>query len=283
MVYGNSFLSYLVIFSNDQSLYHYRGPQHGNLLEAIPRMVLIDFFNDVASTISQKLTRDHTRDERGLTDELIDNLVRWNQSSRENNVLLGSNWEFELRMTKVSQKLESTLGADIGFQATLDTRICHIEKGLLFQCKRLHPTEESEFTPKCHYGDLTEDHGLEQAKNMLNHTPASYFLLFNPSMDHLHTDSELVDGSILRSDHTPGIDGFQDILILPATTRLGLKKSGSIEDLFPHTTPFSQFMVQDVMQCNVGDTSSIALSIVRNENKEFTVRFSLKMELSQRS
>jgi hypothetical protein len=65
----------------------------------------------------------------------------------------------------------------------------------------------------------------------------------------------------LREDQeVTDYSGFQDVLVFPATTRMAMEPRGDIEDLFPHTTSFSQFLVQDVFQCNVGDPSAPALA-----------------------
>lgn|GEM_PF-3589632 len=254
-------------------------PQHGNLVPAYSRFILLTYLNQVAQTISAKLTLDHTRDERGLTDDLIEELVRWDQTTLPES-LHYEGWRLELRMSKVTQKLESQLGADLGLITTLSTRMCRVEKALLFQCKRLHPTGQSEFTPESCYGDLMEEHGRKQATDMLAHTPASFFLLFNPRISHVHNDLELINSKPLREDHGVSLHaGFQDILILPATTRIGMHSTGGLEDLFPYTTCFSQFIVQDVFQCNVGDASALALATARNKNEEFRVRISLEMDL----
>jgi hypothetical protein len=112
-----------------------------------------------------------------FTDDLVDAMagqisVRLAQSSERLSTPPG-NVKIEFEATKAPQGEENDFGLDLGVRVIIESPGYSTQKAILVQCKRMYGRGSSGTFPKLR-GD-----GEEQAKKMLEVTPASFFFLFN--------------------------------------------------------------------------------------------------------
>lgn len=262
-------------------------PYLRNWLRYSQRIVLLGYFYHVARILSSRLHADPSRNEVGLTDELIyaltglEDLREWLRDNLHETEL-----GLELSTRKFTQIEESIVGADIGIVLKVQTRTHQVEKAMLLQAKRLKP-DKGFFSQTSKYDELTSKHGMSQAEKMLRITPASFFILYNPPITFARTMKHFVGSTdtsgtfnLIESDMSPTfLTGNDDITILPATTSTGLTCKSTIESLHKFTIPFASFMVDDFFQCKVGDPSDRAKEVAYGRDDENPVRYSLVLEV----
>jgi hypothetical protein len=195
----------------------------------------------------------------------------------------------DLDLRKFSQFEENQFGADIGIVLKTQTSEHSVEKAILLQAKRLKPDNSGYFSPTSKYDELIEKRGLDQAKKMLSITPASFFILYNPPIPSsrvimnfvINTDTSRMT-NIAESDITPVyLSGCDDITILPALTRVGWRREGTINKIHKFTSPFSSFMVDDFFQGKVGDSSSTTKKVAYGEDENNPIRYSLRINIGE--
>ncbi len=214
------------------------------------------FFHHASDEIASKLRANPTRREDGLTDELVYEVFS-NTRSRDllRDLLAPSGLVLELSCEE-SGSAERVLGSDLGFCLTVRGPGLLTQRAILLQAKRLHPTPD-EFTPGSSYGDLLQSDGREQARKMLDISPCSYFLLYNPlGLNAIlsHRDSAIE----IRSSLDYSTDG---ISVLPASIVEGMDRATweAVGHLHSFTCSFVKFLVDDFIQGKVGDRSRRAL------------------------
>jgi hypothetical protein len=103
-----------------------------------------------------------------------------------------------------------------------------------------------------------EPDGRSQAEKMLDITPCSYFILYNPA------DLRSLTGVSQRGFEALGSLDYADdgILILPASFVAGASTASfqNVSQLLPFTSSFVKFMVDDYFQGKLGDSRRRALA-----------------------
>jgi len=276
---------------------------------------LMRFFFAASFKTALRLARNPRLHEDSCTDELVnqlsEELVKLNSAEWPG---MGSN-NTVFRMT--TQPKEPKTGADIGIVFTTRNYDVDITRALLIQCKKLNFTDHIEAMANYTHGGAPEysstlfsDRSLNQAKMMLELTPASFFLLYNPP---IHPWARLDEVEL--ADKTSTLDSFADMgrkvnkteeskvfnrllqffsgpVVLPATTVKGMfqldesiarnqgRSLSGIKRTLRYGSRFYDFMANDVFQGKIGDYRQAVINAATGENPDvFDPRYSLRFEV----
>jgi len=213
------------------------------------------FFHRASTKISDRLKANPRFPEEGLTSELVYTALTERDSVGFVSDLLRATGVRLTLSCAESGSAERLLGSDIGFCLSVNGPGLHLRRSILCQAKRLHP-DGAEFSSRSRYGDLLDSHGLEQAKKMLDITPCSYFLLYNPP-----DVGAIVGHASPTLEVKASLDYCDDgVLVLPASFVIGASRREfqPVAHLAPFTCSFVKFMVDDFIQGKLGDSSKTA-------------------------
>lgn len=177
---------------------------------------------------------------------------------------------------------EHTHGADLGLNITIDTPTFIVEKSCLVQCKRMYSPASRPRFPEI------RENGEEQARKMMEITPASFFMLYNylPQVDLIRLagvpsllicpygyGSGHVHGpEVVESDVWAQVGPLWDlgIAMLPASRVRALSRAAQgmarpfpvdANKILPGAWPLGVFIADILGGCLVGDTRDTVRSI----------------------
>jgi hypothetical protein len=164
---------------------------------------------------------------------------------------------------------ERTYGADIGLVARVSVPGEHeITKAALVQSKRLYPNMLNAFDEKCYYKELFGGNAktkvLPQWKRMLDQTASSYYFLYNPERLRIGKNLQTLKTRVLPAQVVAGM----------ATSRAVYTPTQSVK-----LNSFSEWIVEEFVCCNVGDTRENVVEIAMGSNPDFPVRHSVVVVL----
>lgn len=166
---------------------------------------------------------------------------------------------------------EHANGADLGLVASLNIPgEVVLTKAILAQSKKLHWRGAS-FSQNSQYEEMFRvGSSPPQWDRLLNVTSSSVYLLFGPDR--------------LRIDRTVKDFGTQ---ILTAQSVKGLAESGvsrmTAAEAYSRGLNFSDWIVDQFICCNLGDSTDRVIDIARGRNKDFTVRNTLEVQIQGRN
>lgn len=230
-------------------------------------------FGDVARNVNDRMLRAHGREESGqastreevFTEQVqddFDELVKERLAALSDRYAeTGSNVSIKFEATKAPQGEESGFGLDLGIRVIIETTGYSTQKAILVQCKRMFGVGGSGTFPKL------RDDGAEQARKMLEVTPASFFFLFNAgdpckllemmrSATLLPWDEPFEWFHLLLPYFDPGI------AVLPAARVLAMSEAATAaktklpikaEDVLAGSIPLGHFIAGVFAPCFVGD------------------------------
>jgi hypothetical protein len=274
---------------------------------------LKEFFYLASCEITSRLDQNPHVDERGLTDELVRVLT-----NRKGPLVLvlqdrlsKSKARIDLKLHETNIKDEGLLGADLGVVLRIATDDVQYQTSALFQAKRLHP-EGDEFKPFCSYG-LEHHRSRKQSEKMRQHNSASFFILYNPSLfagfsrcerskqlqeaverhlsywDKYYEDAKSKFGESITLCAIPKqlasifevpFDPCDGICVLPAGFVNHARPSSlRAQTVHRYTVSFTDFIVDDLIQGKVGDSTKNGIDVAQGKNRNFEVRYSLGLEL----
>ena len=248
-----------------------------NWLKPIQQGIIASYLDRACLAIGARLHDHPDVHEVTLTDLLYEDYLSEGprlfrlMSALEHN---GLHIEVEGRVMNIPEEAE--FGADLGVVLQLQTDELTVEKATLLQAKRLSLSGDN-----AGYNDLLTPHARRQARRMLRVTPASFFILYNPFAGRPVKDREFAEEfphrtrvNFLHPDVRVGI------MVLPVMTQIGLGVPSSVERVTPYTLPFTNFFVDDFLQCKVGDGRRRTIQIASGRNERFPVRRSVTLSLS---
>jgi len=174
-----------------------------------------------------------------------------------------------LSISHITHK-EVSHGADIGLVASLSVPgEITLTKASLIQGKRLY-ARRGVFDQDCEYEELFKTPGRSniapQWARMLKVTPASAYLFYNPL--------DLWIGKSLKSVGTR---------VLSAQIVKGKAAAGkhhlSARDLYDEGSTFSDWVIDEFICCNSGDSREEVISVASGENPNFGVRQTLQVSI----
>lgn len=241
-------------------------------------------FGEASGAVRERLDRAAAREAEGqaatredtFTDDLADALDRViadrleQLSEKLSNS--GSNVRIEFGSTKTPQGEEADFGLDLGVRVIIESPGYTAQKAILVQCKRMYGVGNAGTFPKLR-GD-----GEDQAKKMLEVTPASFFLLFNGGSEHELLEL-MASATLLPWDepylwfHHPRIhrDYFDPgVAVLPATRVLAMSEAAKASngqmpvgarDVLAGSVPLGHFIAGLFAPCFVGDVRTPVLQL----------------------
>jgi hypothetical protein len=252
------------------------GKQPQNWLTARQATYLAAFFDDTCYKVSARLSRDPSVHEVTLTDDFADEFrPDTDKHNRIMSALEAEDIHLELEVTRMTLPEETEVGADVGIVLDIRMNDLSLKKAILLQAKKLAIRGNE---PE--YRDLLTRHARMQSKKMLAATPASFFMLYNPLP--FEPANEGVNFIEFPEAHRTRVNLFppeirQGIMILPAITQQGLKVKPGFQTISRFSLPFTNFMLDDFIQCKVGDGGSKAIRIASSEEEKFPVRHTIKL------
>jgi hypothetical protein len=284
-----------------------------NWLNPSEALNLKEFFYLASREIAARLDHNPHADERGLTDELV-RVLSNHKSALVSNLqerLNKSKSVIELTLHETMIREEARTGADIGLVLRIATDDVQYQRSVLFQAKRLQPDGEV-FGPFCSYG-LEDSRSRKQSDAMLKWNAASFFILYNPTVipacshaeksEELDTVAERLTGywethheyaakhygaplpRLFVPNQLPAIfalpfDPTDAICVVPAAFVSQARPSAlRAQPIYKYTVSFTNFMVDDLIQGKVGDTSKSGIEAAKGQNRNFAVRYSLGLDL----
>ena len=253
------------------------GQEPNNWLTPTQQAILASYFDEASLAIVSRLNEHPNVHEVTLTDLLCEDYLSEGpkfyllMSALEHN---GLHIEVEGKVMSIPEEAE--VGADLGIVLHLRTKELSVEKAILLQAKKLSSSKSN-----AEYNDLLTPHGRKQGRRMSKVTAASFFVLYNPLPVRPIEGFQFVEESPTKLQinfSDPVVRG--GVGILPVTTQLGLRIAPQMELVYPYTLPLTNFIVDDFMQCKVGDSRRSVLQIASAQNERFRVRRSVSLFLS---
>jgi len=241
-------------------------------------------FGEASGAVRERLHRAAAREAEGqaatredtFTDDLADALDRVIadrlEQLSETLSTSGSNVRIEFESTKAPQGEEADFGLDLGVRVIIETPGYAAQKAILVQCKRMYGVGNAGTFPKLR-GD-----GEDQAKKMLEVTPASFFFLFNGGDEHDLLEM-MASATLLPWDepfrwfHLPRVhpDYFDPgVAVLPAARVLAMSEASlasktslpiGARDVLAGSVPLGHFIAGLFAPCFVGDVRTPILQL----------------------
>jgi hypothetical protein len=163
-------------------------------------------------------------------------------------------------------------GADIGLIADIDCPGEYkLTKAVLVQGKRLYPANKS-FDQNCAYQEIfktgTSEDYRPQWSRLLGLTPAAVYFLYNPERLLIKRTirdlgTRVVNARIIEGVHAAGQNVF------------------TATDSFEQGRSFANWMVDEFICCDVGDTRKDVISIALGGSPDFPIRRSITVRLTR--
>jgi hypothetical protein len=218
-------------------------------------------FEDVAFRIGRKLHRNHTADERGLTDDLFDGLADHFQGQP---IRLPGSSTIQCTLHKPSEKAS---GADILIRTIINSSEFHMDRFVLVQAKKYN-TASKQFN-EC---EPNNTHLLGQINRMRNYAPIFNYIMLYCTLDAPDGNMIYGDFPFLHTFYLPmKIHGIDDVMYhlhhkFPYLHSLGGRtpvvlvqgrnwqniKRHQAADLMNLSDPLSYFLVEDFFNGKIG-------------------------------
>jgi len=163
-------------------------------------------------------------------------------------------------------------GADIGLVADIDCPGEYkLTKAVLVQGKRLYPGRRG-FDQDCNYPEIfksdTSESYRPQWSRLLNLTPASVYFLYNPEQLLIKRTIRDLGTRVVNARIVEGF-GAAGQSIFTAT------------DSYEQGRSFANWMVDEFICCDIGDTRKDIVAIALGESPDFPIRRSITVRLTR--